>query len=157
MYFIDRMGKTTLLKHIADRKLSIPPNIDVLYCEQGNTCTCVCVYIQMYSTNTQYVYIHTIYTCTYNIYMYIQYIHVHTIYTCTYNICIYIYIYIYTYTHVYVCIYIYMYIQYMYIYIYIYIYSFHGHCTNIQYVAIHMVCHLYGMRVFWEVKASDWL
>ncbi|XP_019849794.1 PREDICTED: ATP-binding cassette sub-family F member 1-like [Amphimedon queenslandica] len=28
------MGKTTLLKHIADRKLSIPPNIDVLYCEQ---------------------------------------------------------------------------------------------------------------------------
>ena len=30
-----RMGKTTLLKHIADRKLAIPPNIDVLYCEQG--------------------------------------------------------------------------------------------------------------------------
>ena len=30
------MGKTTLLKHIADRKLSIPPNIDVLYCEQGD-------------------------------------------------------------------------------------------------------------------------
>ena len=29
------MGKTTLLKHIADRKLTIPPNIDVLYCEQG--------------------------------------------------------------------------------------------------------------------------
>jgi ATP-binding cassette subfamily F protein 1 len=28
------MGKTTLLKHIADRKLAIPPNIDVLYCEQ---------------------------------------------------------------------------------------------------------------------------
>lgn len=29
------MGKTTLLKHIANRKLDIPPNIDVLYCEQG--------------------------------------------------------------------------------------------------------------------------
>ena len=28
------MGKTTLLKHIAGRKLSIPPSIDVLYCEQ---------------------------------------------------------------------------------------------------------------------------
>lgn len=28
------MGKTTLLKHIADRKLAIPPNIDVLLCEQ---------------------------------------------------------------------------------------------------------------------------
>lgn len=29
------MGKTTLLKHIASRKLAIPPNIDILYCEQG--------------------------------------------------------------------------------------------------------------------------
>ena len=29
------MGKTTLLKHISERKLAIPPNIDVLYCEQG--------------------------------------------------------------------------------------------------------------------------
>lgn len=28
------MGKTTLLKHIASRKLDIPPNIDILYCEQ---------------------------------------------------------------------------------------------------------------------------
>ena len=28
------MGKTTLLNHIADRKLAIPPNIDVLLCEQ---------------------------------------------------------------------------------------------------------------------------
>lgn len=28
------MGKTTLLKHIANRRLDIPPNIDVLYCEQ---------------------------------------------------------------------------------------------------------------------------
>lgn len=28
-------GKTTLLKHIANRTLSIPPNIDVLLCEQG--------------------------------------------------------------------------------------------------------------------------
>ncbi|CAD5115951.1 DgyrCDS4881 [Dimorphilus gyrociliatus] len=27
-------GKTTLLRHIALRKLSVPPNIDVLYCEQ---------------------------------------------------------------------------------------------------------------------------
>ncbi|XP_076454591.1 ATP-binding cassette sub-family F member 1-like [Babylonia areolata] len=27
-------GKTTLLKHIASRALNIPPNIDVLYCEQ---------------------------------------------------------------------------------------------------------------------------
>ena len=31
------MGKTTLLKHIADRKLAIPPNIDVLLCEQEVT------------------------------------------------------------------------------------------------------------------------
>lgn len=30
------MGKTTLLSHIAARKLAIPPNIDVLLCEQGN-------------------------------------------------------------------------------------------------------------------------
>jgi len=29
------MGKTTLLTHIAERKLAIPPNIDVLLCEQG--------------------------------------------------------------------------------------------------------------------------
>uniref|UniRef100_A0A1I8BH87 ABC transporter domain-containing protein n=1 Tax=Meloidogyne hapla TaxID=6305 RepID=A0A1I8BH87_MELHA len=29
------IGKTTLLKHIASRKLAIPPNIDILYCEQG--------------------------------------------------------------------------------------------------------------------------
>lgn len=28
------MGKTTLLKHIANRKFPIPPNIDILYCEQ---------------------------------------------------------------------------------------------------------------------------
>lgn len=28
-------GKTTLLKHIANRALNIPPNIDVLLCEQG--------------------------------------------------------------------------------------------------------------------------
>ncbi|KAM3728305.1 ATP-binding cassette sub-family F member [Dirofilaria immitis] len=28
------MGKTTLLKHIATRRLDIPPNIDLLYCEQ---------------------------------------------------------------------------------------------------------------------------
>ena len=32
---IARMGKTTLLKHIAERQLTIPPNIDVLLCEQG--------------------------------------------------------------------------------------------------------------------------
>lgn len=36
-----RMGKTTLLKHIAERKLRIPPNIDVLYCEQGVLSCCV--------------------------------------------------------------------------------------------------------------------
>ena len=29
-----RMGKTTLLNHIAERKLAIPPRIDVLLCEQ---------------------------------------------------------------------------------------------------------------------------
>ena len=29
------MGKTTLLVHIARRQLQIPPNIDVLLCEQG--------------------------------------------------------------------------------------------------------------------------
>jgi ATP-binding cassette subfamily F protein 1 len=28
------MGKTTLLRHIAERKLAIPSVIDVLYCEQ---------------------------------------------------------------------------------------------------------------------------
>ena len=28
------MGKTTLLKHIANRSLNIPPNIDILICEQ---------------------------------------------------------------------------------------------------------------------------
>lgn len=33
--FAVRKGKTTLLKHIANRALSIPPNIDVLLCEQG--------------------------------------------------------------------------------------------------------------------------
>lgn len=27
-------GKTTLLRHIANRAFAIPPNIDVLYCEQ---------------------------------------------------------------------------------------------------------------------------
>lgn len=30
-----RHGKTTLLKHIASRALNIPPNIDLLLCEQG--------------------------------------------------------------------------------------------------------------------------
>lgn len=34
-HFIFSKGKTTLLKHIANRALSIPPNIDVLLCEQG--------------------------------------------------------------------------------------------------------------------------
>ena len=29
------MGKTTLLVHIARRLIKIPPNIDVLLCEQG--------------------------------------------------------------------------------------------------------------------------
>ena len=29
------MGKTTLLSHIANRALAIPPNIDCLLCEQG--------------------------------------------------------------------------------------------------------------------------
>lgn len=32
MYF--RHGKTTLLRHIAQRAFAIPPNIDILYCEQ---------------------------------------------------------------------------------------------------------------------------
>ena len=31
---MNRHGKTTLLRHIAKRALAIPPNIDVLYCEQ---------------------------------------------------------------------------------------------------------------------------
>ena len=30
-------GKTTLLRHIGNRALQIPPNIDVLYCEQEVT------------------------------------------------------------------------------------------------------------------------
>lgn len=29
-----RHGKTTLLRHIANKAFAIPPNIDVLYCEQ---------------------------------------------------------------------------------------------------------------------------
>ncbi|CAJ0924819.1 unnamed protein product [Ranitomeya imitator] len=33
-FFSVRKGKTTLLKHIANRALNIPPNIDVLLCEQ---------------------------------------------------------------------------------------------------------------------------
>lgn len=33
--FYFSMGKTTLLNHIAKRILAIPPNIDVLLCEQG--------------------------------------------------------------------------------------------------------------------------
>lgn len=41
MPYLFRMGKTTLLLHIAERKLSIPPNIDVLYCEQGMSSACV--------------------------------------------------------------------------------------------------------------------
>ena len=36
MFYACRMGKTTLLTHIASRKLAIPPNIDVLLCEQGD-------------------------------------------------------------------------------------------------------------------------
>ena len=35
MAFCFRHGKTTLLNHIANRALRIPPNIDVLICEQG--------------------------------------------------------------------------------------------------------------------------
>ncbi|KAK2567101.1 ATP-binding cassette sub-family F member 1 [Acropora cervicornis] len=34
MPLISSMGKTTLLTHIAARKLAIPPNIDILLCEQ---------------------------------------------------------------------------------------------------------------------------
>lgn len=37
-YSFPSKGKTTLLKHIANRALSIPPNIDVLLCEQGKAC-----------------------------------------------------------------------------------------------------------------------
>ncbi len=40
--FCCRHGKTTLLNHIANRALRIPPNIDVLICEQGNN-TYICV------------------------------------------------------------------------------------------------------------------
>ena len=32
--FLLSHGKTTLLRHIAKRAFAIPPNIDVLYCEQ---------------------------------------------------------------------------------------------------------------------------
>lgn len=35
LFPFSRKGKTTLLKHISNRALSIPPNIDVLLCEQG--------------------------------------------------------------------------------------------------------------------------
>lgn len=34
LFFPSSMGKTTLLNHIAERKLAIPPRIDVLLCEQ---------------------------------------------------------------------------------------------------------------------------
>lgn len=34
-FLLSSKGKTTLLKHIANRALNIPPNIDVLLCEQG--------------------------------------------------------------------------------------------------------------------------
>lgn len=34
-FLFSSKGKTTLLKHIANRALCIPPNIDVLLCEQG--------------------------------------------------------------------------------------------------------------------------
>ena len=33
---LHRHGKTTLLNHISRRVLNIPPNIDVLLCEQGS-------------------------------------------------------------------------------------------------------------------------
>lgn len=32
--YFNSHGKTTLLRHIAERAFAIPPNIDVLYCEQ---------------------------------------------------------------------------------------------------------------------------
>jgi ATP-binding cassette subfamily F protein 1 len=32
--FCSSHGKTTLLRHIASRAFAIPPNIDILYCEQ---------------------------------------------------------------------------------------------------------------------------
>ena len=33
-FFYSSHGKTTLLRHIASRAFAIPPNIDILYCEQ---------------------------------------------------------------------------------------------------------------------------
>lgn len=32
--FYSSHGKTTLLRHVASRAFAIPPNIDILYCEQ---------------------------------------------------------------------------------------------------------------------------
>ena len=51
--YICRMGKTTLLIHIAERKLAIPPNIDVLYCEQG-------IYMYSYTYISRHVYMHVV-------------------------------------------------------------------------------------------------
>ena len=39
-----RHGKTTLLNHIANKQLAIPPHIDVLLCEQG-VCVCGCMHV----------------------------------------------------------------------------------------------------------------
>lgn len=33
-FYVDSHGKTTLLRHIENRAFAIPPNIDILYCEQ---------------------------------------------------------------------------------------------------------------------------
>ena len=50
------MGKTTLLTHIAARKLAIPPNIDVLLCEQG-----INKIIYLFDKNNQPLYLKIVY------------------------------------------------------------------------------------------------
>ena len=53
-FVVCRMGKTTLLIHIAERKLAIPPNIDVLYCEQG-------LLVSSHTHTHTHIHIHTLY------------------------------------------------------------------------------------------------
>ena len=63
-----RHGKTTLLNHIANKQLAIPPHIDVLLCEQGVwvyacvlyvccvcICRCVCVCVCSVCVHTLFI------------------------------------------------------------------------------------------------------
>lgn len=49
------MGKTTLLTHIAARKLAIPPNIDILLCEQGKEVKVTILLLLLLMHNIYYI------------------------------------------------------------------------------------------------------